>query len=323
MNIKSEFEELSHKFELSDDSYNTTITLHKCTECEGNIIATKGVDTCDLCGAIYGNSLDCSPEWRNDCEKGEDKTRCGMPSNNMMPVSSYSTVIHGPMNKQIYKALQRAFLWNAKPYSERALEDRFNNIYRKCKKHSISDAIIEYAQTIYYDVIKELLDTETCKTKRGHNNEGLQAAAVYQAFQDDGRPKTYKEIAIIFDIDSLYVSNGIKIFRGLMNNTNKCNYEIKSSCYLDYIMKYSDILNLQEDDRVEVIRVSNLANDLKILDNNTPVAVIAGCIYYVIIISGKDTISKMAIERACKVSLPTINKVSEKLLNYFEVINKK
>lgn len=318
-NIK--FEDILDKFEINTKEIPEP--LHQCIECKGCILSLKGVDTCDSCGIIYGNSLDGKPEWRNDNEKGEDKTRCGMPSNNMMPVSSNSAVIHGPMNKQIYKALQRAFLWNAKPYSERALEDRFNNMYRKCKKHSVSDAIIEYAQTIYYDAINELLDTETCKTKRGHNNEGLQAAAVYQAFQDDGRPKTYKEIAIIFDIDSLYVSNGIKIFRGLMNKTQKCSYEIKSSCYLDYIMKYSDILYLCEEDRVEVIRVANLANDLKLLDNNTPVAVVAGCIYYVIIISGEDIISKGAIERACKVSIPTINKVSEKLLNYFDIINKK
>lgn len=299
--------------------------LFQCERCDclGRIISIKGVETCDICGIIYGNSLDYGAEWRNDVEKGDDKNRCGMPINNMMLVSSYSTGIsmNGYSNKKIYNDIKRAIIWNSKPYAERALEDRFNNIYYKCKKHSISDAIIEYAQTIYYDVIKELLDTEICKTKRGHNNEGLQAAAVYQAFQDDGRPKTYKEIAIIFDIDSLYVSNGIKIFRGLMKKTKKCNYEIKSSCYLDYVVKYSDILNLQECDRAETIRVANIANDLKILDNNTPVAIIAGCIYYVIIISGNSEISKTAIEAACKVSIPTINKVSDKLLSYFEVIN--
>jgi transcription initiation factor TFIIIB Brf1 subunit/transcription initiation factor TFIIB len=314
------FEDIFKKFDIVVEHLYPQ-ELHKCSECHGNIISVKGVDTCDSCGTIFGNSIDCTPEWRNDSEKGDDKSRCGMPVNNMMPVSSHSVVIHGAPNKQINKVLGLAFLWNAEPYAERALKDRFNNMYRKCKKHSVSDAIIEYGQSIYYDLIKELLDTEICKTKRGYNNEGLQAAAIYQAFQDDGRPKTYKEIATIFDINSLYVSNGIKIFRGLMNKTQKCSYEIKSSCYLDYIVKYSDILGLHEGDRTEVIRVANLANDLKILDNNTPVAVVAGCIYYVIIISGKDIISKMAIERACKVSIPTINKVSEKLLNHFNIIN--
>ena len=296
---------------------------YKCKDCNGTLSFLKGVESCEDCGIIYGCTLDYGAEWRNDIEKGDEKNRCGMPINNMLLVSSYSTGIAmgGFSNKKIYNDIKRSIIWNSKPYAERALEERFSNIQFKCKRHAISDAIIEYAQTIYYDVIKELAETEACKTKRGNNNEGLQAAAVYQAFQDDGRPKTYKEIATIFGIDPMYVSSGIKLFRDLMKKTIKCNYAIKSSSYLDYITKYSDILKLSTILRDEIIIIANRANDLKILDNNTPVAIVAGCIYYVIIINGISHISKLSIEAACGVSIPTISKVSDKLLSHNKELN--
>lgn len=320
MNISS----LNLLFDLDKPLSNEKKGIHDCPipTCTGYIMIIKGIEKCETCGVIIGNSISRDPERKGNTETGDVSTT-NMPIDKMMLVSSYSTKIFLGWRAFVkeYRDMNRAVTWHSQPYPERALSERFAHMKQVCDENNISPAIFDYAKTIYFDVMKELSDTEECKTKRGHNNEGLQAAAVYQAFQDEGRPKTYTEIAEIFKIESKYVSTGIKIFRGLMKHAKKCTYEIKSSSYLDYVTKYSDVLKLPFYFREEVIRVSNVANKIKILDNNTPVAIIAGCIYYCCIISGTVITNKYYIEQACGVSIPTISKVCDKLLANFNIIN--
>lgn len=288
---------------------------NSCPECNNKHIATvNGVEMCMECGIIIGNAIDLGAEWRNDTNGGEDKTRCGMPINNMLPESSYSTGMGfsygGKNRKQIYAAIQQTFLWQSQPYHERSLKGRFDNINQKCQEHGVSDAIIEFTQTIYYDVLQELDSNPEHTSKRGNNNEGLQGAALFQAFQEDGHPKTYKEIAAIFEIEPEYVSEGIKLFRTLMGKTDK--YHMKSNKYSDYIEGFCRRLHL-EDLKDRVMEVADKAHELGILDSNTPTAIVAGCIYYVIVETGNATVSKNTIYQRCGVSVPTITKVCDKL----------
>lgn len=65
--------------------------------------------------------------------------------------------------------------------------------------------------------------------------------------------------------------------------------------------------------KLRVRFVSEKANQMGILDSHTPTAIVAGSIYYVVIENGLGQISKKTIEYHCKVSVPTISKVCDKL----------
>lgn len=295
---------------------------HKCInqKCDGYIYIIKGKEICKKCGIIYNNVIDTGAEWTNDIDNnGKDKTRCGPPINDMLPYTSYGTgfsLSDGYYNKQIYQKLNRHWQWNSEPHSEKAIKKRFDNIETKCKMYNIKQTIIERAKKIFFDINKIIEKEDNLKT-RGYSNEGLQAAAVYQVFKDMKEPKSHKEIAHIFNIDSKYVSNGIKRFNSIMEKTDKYLYTSNTIEYSDYIIKYGKILNFTD----ELIKISNdLIIEIlqkKILDNNTPIAIIAGVLYYVVTMNGIDNISKATIENICNISAVTITKICEKICESF------
>jgi transcription initiation factor TFIIIB Brf1 subunit/transcription initiation factor TFIIB len=287
-----------------------------CENCSKLLVISKGIEKCNNCGIIYSNSIDYGAEWRNDIENGEDKTRCGAPINPMLLQTSYSSGFSlGPFaNRKVYQTLKRAWFFNSKPHAEKSLEARFDNIEYKCKLYNIPNYIIETAKKIYYDIINQELEKDGNMKTRGSSNAGLQAAAVYFAFQDDNQPKTYKEIAYIFDIDSHYVSNGITKFKLIMEKLDKYSYINNIINYNDYIYKYCNRLFFEPYLIKQTIDLINYINTEQLLDNNTPNAIIAGSIYYIIIINGLDKITKKTIETMCNISGPTIVKICEKLI---------
>lgn len=302
----------------------------KCVLCNHDLLCNKGIIKCSnvLCNRIHSESTDYGAEWRNDdTGDGEDKTRCGMPINPMLLVSSYAIRIapHQGSNKKLYNNIIRYITWNSKPYVESSLEERFSNIEFKCKNHGISDAIITSTQRIYYDILQKYgnsnLDDVAIgskhkkKTKRGNNNQGLQAASLLQAFNEEGCPKSYKEVADIFEINVAYVTVGIKLMQSYIDDT-KVTTISKMSNYNNYMKKFADILHLPTSYRDEIMNIINIAVENRVIDNFTPPTVVTGVIFYISCIRGYTHINKTLIETNCNVSYMSISKVCDKLLSY-------
>jgi transcription initiation factor TFIIIB Brf1 subunit/transcription initiation factor TFIIB len=220
--------------------------------------------------------------------------------------------------------LYRQWQWNTEPHSEKAIKKRFENIDSKCKLFSINSTVIELAKKIYFDINKEIETEDNFKT-RGASNEGLQAAALYYAFKQCDEPRTHKEIAHIFNIDCKYVSNGIKRFniifdkkKTVINDIDlNINYDTKIDEYHNYINKYSKLLDFNEDLINQLYTIISDVVKHKILDNNTPMAIIAGILFYVATMNGLDNICKNTLEKQCNISAPTIVKICDKLLNHY------
>jgi transcription initiation factor TFIIIB Brf1 subunit/transcription initiation factor TFIIB len=253
-----------------------------------------------------GSDIDHKPEWRNDTNTGEDLSRCNLARNEMLLESSNSTCIMiKPNASKTQYEMQRTMIWTGVPYNERAMKNKMDEISYVCKIHDIPDAIIEYSHKLYYDVIQKL-EEHKHKRKRGKNDTGLRAAAVFLAFQDDGKPRTYKEIAKLFNIESKYVSDGINMFEDLIRINGKV------SIYSDYIDEFCSSLDLNEEIRNRVANIADKADRLGILENNAPTSIVAGCINYVAVEMALP-IRPADIASRCKVSPPTINKVCNKL----------
>jgi len=278
-----------------------------CPECSSSDIYIHGSDSiCVSCGTNLGSEMDYRPDWRNDNGTGDDMSRCNLPRSVMLPESSLSTCVRVDYkaNKTAYD-MKRTMIWNSIPHHERAMKSKIDDISCVCRMHNIPDIIMEYAQETYHSIIKALEERNDIR-RRGKNDKGLQAAALFISYKDQHKPKTYKEIAQIFGIESKYVSDGINIFHDLLRPKDKV------SVYTDFIEEFCDSLNMITDHKSRVAHVANRAEYLGILETNTPASMVAGCIYYVITEYGLP-VKPAEISARCNVSVPTILKVSEKL----------
>src|SRR3989344_2100835 len=249
-----------------------------CPSCKStNLVQTSETQICQDCGTDLGGLIDCKQEWTSDANG--DRSRCGMTINEWFFESSYGTGISfNNISSPAYRNIQRNIVWSSMPPSEKSLKNRLDNIQLNCRDANIPQSIIDYAQTLYYKVFQAYEDNPSFRVKRGKNNEGLQAAALFFAFQEAGMHKTYKEITSIFRIETKYLSDGIKIFNALVNH-NKA----KITIYSDYIIDFCKKLGLNEHIQALVSEVADRAVEIGILENNTPKSIVAGCIYYVII----------------------------------------
>lgn len=287
------------KVEISEDV---------CPTCQSqDLVIDRDTTICQKCGTDLGGFIDFKPEWSNDLQ-GEDKSRCGMAINEMFLESSYGIGISmNGYSSAAYKNIQRAVIWGSMPPAERSLKNRLENMQLNCRDAEISQAIIDYAQVLYYKVFRVYEEHPEYKSRRGKNNEGLQAAALFFAFQKSGVHKTYKEIASIFRIHPKYLSDGIKIFNSLVNDNNT-----QITIYSDYIVDFCIKLGLDKRIQTRVTEIADKADSLGILENNAPTSIVAGCIYYVTVEQALS-IKKNIIAEKCDVSGPTITKVCDKL----------
>jgi transcription initiation factor TFIIIB Brf1 subunit/transcription initiation factor TFIIB len=285
------------------DECSNSLTCPMCHSSE--MFVKDHEEMCLGCGINTGSAVDYKPSWRNDV--GDDINRCNLVNNEALPQSSFSTcMLMGQRASKVHYDLQRTIVWTSIPYHERSLRNKMEEISITCKEHDIPEAIIEYAQRLYTRVIQEL-ESRALKRKRGNNDTGLRAASVFYAFQDDGKPRNYKEIASMFKIEPKYVSDGIKLFTELIRPDSKV------AVYSDFIDVLCDGLGIISDAlRDRISDVADRVNQLGILENSTPTSVVAGCIYYVIVENALDMkISEIASK--CNVSQPTITKVCNKL----------
>jgi transcription initiation factor TFIIIB Brf1 subunit/transcription initiation factor TFIIB len=283
-------------------------TEKACPECksEDNMMCHGSDIICISCGTNFGSEIDYRPDWRTDNGSGEDMTRCNLPRSELLPQSSLSTCVRIDYKSgKIGYDMKRTMIWNSIPHTERSMRSKIEDISLICRLNNVQDIIMEYAQETYHAIIRALEEKKDIR-RRGKNDKGLQAAALFISYQDQHKPKTYKEIAALFNIESKYVSDGINIFHDLLRPTAKV------SVYTDFIEEFCDSLNMTREHKERVGNVADKADILGILETNTPASMVAGCIYYVVTEFGLP-IKPSEISSRCNVSVPTILKVSEKL----------
>jgi len=296
--MKQDMKQDKHRLDIDDNML--------CPVCNGyNIVVKEPYNICMDCKITVGTDIDYRPDWRND-SNGDDMSRCNIPRNALLPESSMSTCIGGKNQGKLTQDLGRALIWNSVPHSERSMRTKIDDISHVCKQRGIPSSIIEYAQEIYHNIIREMEKTSQ-QRKRAKNDKGLKAAALFISFQDHHKPKTYQEVADIFDIQTRYVSLGVTIFNKLLRQQ-----KVRVTKYADYIDEYCDSLNMSIEHKSRVADIVDKVEKMGILENNIDSSIIAGCISYVAAEFGLP-IRASDIQSRCNVSIPTINKVCDKL----------
>ena len=287
----------------------------KCCDNQDNYMIDEGIITCKKCNNIISNIID-SPEWRFYGDNGKNPTRCGMPVNVLLPDSSLGTSISSQNRGPAMNKINMYQKWNSMPYKERSLYKVFNEIEQRCDRNNLPKIISSTAKSLYR-VISET------KISRGSNRKGIIAASVYFACKECSVPRSTKELAHIFDIDSKIMTKGCKNFTEIMRMSSYDKNRVQSHKSVnldDFIERFSHKLSLDKDDINHILRISNLCQNIGINNDNTPPAMASGCIYLYIRYMKID-ISKKDISDICKISEVTINKCYKKIENIPEIID--
>lgn len=289
-----------------------------CERCE-HILAfsEEGFLTCtnNKCGIIYRDLVDQGAEWRYygaDDNQNSDPTRCGMPINPLLEESSFGCKVlcNGPMSYEMRK-LRRYTEWQSMPYKEKSQYDEFQIITTMAQnggipKMIIDDAIMYHKKISEYDL-----------TFRGDNRDGILAASIYIACRVNNYPRTAKEIATIFCLDSASATKGCKnallIINDLekdMDNKEKTNFgKTKPEAFIE---RYCSKLNINNELTRLCQFISMKIEKMGVMPENTPPSTAAGVVYFVSQMC-RLNVSKKDIYSVSGTSEVTINKCFKKL----------
>ncbi len=296
---------------LSDDLSKDENDI--CETCNTKSIVqdyNNGFTLCKNCGIIKDIIIDTGAEWRyygTSDSKSSDPTRCGIPVNPLLPISSMGTCIGG--NK--YGPLQRLHSWNAMPSNERSLWYVFENINKKTQNSDLINKIKEECK-FYYKKITEKEKNITGTLTRGRVREGIIAACCFIACKNNGVPRLASEIAEIFEISTTDVTRGLKKFVELERKKN-ININIHITNTDDFIRRYCYKLNIRDNDKKIASIIASRIKQLNILSENTPSSIAASILYLISTVYNLD-ISKEYICSKINISNVTITK-SFKTLN--------
>ena len=267
----------------------------------------------DKCSVIYKDSLDESAEWRYygaDDSSSTDPTRCGMPVNHLLKESSYGCkVICGGRSSYEMRKIKRYTEWHSMPYKEKSQYDEFEHI-------KVMSRIAGYSHINTRRSVATTQNHFEMRTFRGFNREGVIAASVYIACRIHNYPRTAKEIATIFKLDTTAATKGCKHAvhllekneTGLENNEKTHFHKTKPIAFIE---RYCSRLNMNS----ELIKLCKFVamkiERQNLIPENTPHSVAAGIVYFV-----AQTCNLKHFKKAnthSEISEVTINKCYKKL----------
>ena len=203
---------------IKDVNFDEDILIDiKCNNCKSNnIIIMNGFNICNDCGLYNDSIIDCGQEWRfygNDDNKGNDPSRCDVPTNDLLPNTSIGSIVgFASKDNKNAKRIRSMNFWNGFSYRDSSLLDTFNNITIMAQNAGISQCIIEEAKYMYKEVSE-------IKSSRRTKKEAMKAGCIMLACKLKGVPRNCNEIASIFKLkNNKTFRKSIKTFEEIWKN---------------------------------------------------------------------------------------------------------
>jgi transcription initiation factor TFIIIB Brf1 subunit/transcription initiation factor TFIIB len=305
-------------WENNNSSINKTNSINRCTSCiNSKIIELDSEYICDTCGISYGCLIDETAEWKmygSEDNRSGDPTRCGAPRNPILIETSLSTTI-AYSNNPVYKKLRQQNIWISQPYAERMAKNVFNILTQIGNANGLTHNIIEYSHRLFYEAINEQSRNPDHTSSRGDFRDGLIAACLSQACKEFNVARSASEIAKMCEIDYSDVTRGKNLFNELMKNSTYVDLSKDILKFTDFLDRYCYSLGLNEEQNKTIKKFTHKVYTKKILSKNTPESMLCGCIFFVSIMHNYG-ITRQDISIKCGTSIPTINKVYDRLLEF-------
>jgi transcription initiation factor TFIIB len=268
---------------------------------EHSFTIDEGQYVCEHCGTITDTVIDEGAEWRQyEDTKGEDQCRTGFATSDLLPNSSYGSIVSYKRiasNNTTLKNIQRLSCWSMYSNSERSWMGIFDAIQLSCTHAGLPKAIIVDACGLY----KQMEDAQKV---RGETRRACMGASVFVACRNNGASRTHDEIADMFHVNIRSLCKAIARFTQTENTVLDTQIGIAE--------RLCSSLGFNDTQREKVLDTLYMLSE-KSEDEfeHTPKTIVAGVVSF---ISGALTKPTMKpISDASGVSVLSIHKIVHKL----------
>ena len=163
---------------------------------------------CLHCGTLADTPLEEGAEyrWFSSESTGPDPSRCGFPVNQLLPESSYGTMIlhkSGHQSKQM-RAMIHNHVWSIMPSRERTLWKIFEGLQIRIFNAGINVAILEETKQMF----AQITASSSCRGETSRS--ALLAACVWESLRRHDSPRMPQDIAVMFMITLKQMIIGIR-----------------------------------------------------------------------------------------------------------------
>lgn len=257
--------------------------------------------------------IDAGAEWRyfaNEAGNRADPTRCGMPTNDLLPEASMGTMISiVPGESHHMRMLRKYQSWTSMPYKERSLYGVFDTLAINAGNSGIPTSIVTEAKNLYKQV-------SASGVTRGDSRNGLIASSVYVACKRANVPRSAKEVAKMFHIRPSTMTRGCKRFQEIVA------VDTPNTAPSDFVKRMASRLGLNKDVKDMCSNIVDIVEKLGLVEENSPPSVAATCIFLVCEAQCVEGIDKKRVAAECDVSVVTIARCYKKLMPYKELFSR-
>lgn len=288
-------------------------SLFFCT-CGGIKVTSNNMPTCSTCGIVDKMFVDDTAEWTTGGEEssGPDPARCGMPTDNELFSEQWGAglVINSKGASYEVRRMAKISFHSSMNHKDRSLFHAYKDI------ETAASGVLNLPSTVIRDskVMYKKFNGE--KLTRGAVRTGVKANCVFMACKLAKIPRTTKEIAEAFGITSNDISRTSVIFREVILGKKEEESTVSITRPVDVLPRLLNDIEMDYETKKRVrIQCNKLARKLEpcvSLMSKTPTSIAAVIIHRVV----GDTVTKKDICTACKISIPTMNKI-EVLVNSF------
>jgi len=295
---------------MNKPTIRKSINTHLCTNCNGvKVFTREGMPVCSQCGLTQAHFIDDSPEWTSGLSEDgrvNDPSRCGNPNPNPELFSDAwgkGTVI-STKGTSTYenKRMAKINFHQSMNHTDRSLFHAYKDIDEAC--HTLPDSVLKDAKMMYRKFNVE-------KLTRGAVRLGIKANCVLYACRLSKIPRTTKEIADMFGIQSKDLSRTTQMFKDTLLGKTEKNYVTKPFNVMQRLLNSFEVTRAE---RLECNKMCSKLENCAELMSKTPNSVASVVIYIVM----KGQVSKNEINDKCSVSIPTINKIESIIKRYLE-----
>ena len=287
------------------------VNTNFCRECSGiKIITREGLPTCSGCGLVDSYFVDDTAEWTSgvtDDGRVSDPSRCGNPNPNPELFSQNwgkGTVIATQYSSTYEnKRMAKINFHMSMNHKDRSLFHAYRDIDEAC--HTLPDSILKDAKMMY----RKFNDG---KLTRGAVRLGVKANCVLYSCRLAQFPRTTREIADMFGIQSKDISRTTQMFKDTIMGVTEKNYVTKA---FDVMQRLLNSFDISRDERYRCNKMCKDTEDCVELMSKTPNSIASAIIWIVI----GSNLTKSEVCEKCAVSVPTLNKIENIIKKHLEV----
>ena len=269
-------------------------------QCEHSLVIDEGQYVCKTCGTILEQFIDEGAEWRNyEDGKGEDQCRTGFTTSDLLPESSYGSIISykGMNSNPHFKAIQRLSCWSLSSNNERSWMGIFDAITLCCTQAGLPKAIVLDACGLYKKM-------EEAQKVRGETRRALMGAAVYVACKNNGAVRSHEEIAKLFLVNIRSLCKGVAQYSQTDNTVLETQIGIAE--------RLATNMNLDDGQRNKVMDILyEISTKSEDEFEHTPKTIVAGVVAHILGLKTKSSMKNLA--EVSGVSALSIHKLVSKL----------